>query len=143
MIEDLLILHEGLRLTPYHCTTGKLTIGIGRNLEDTGITEAEARHLLRNDLQRLRRALPAGFVGWERLGPVRRAVLTDMAYNVGVAGLLGFRKLRTALALRDWPEAARQMLDSRWATQVGERAHRLARMMETDRWPPELERSST
>ena len=95
-IEDQLILHEGLRLKPYRCTAGKLTIGVGRNLEDKGISHDEAMILLRNDIAEVTAQLEQ-FDWFRALGPVRRKVLIDMCFNLGMAGLLGFQKMIEAL----------------------------------------------
>ena len=129
-IEDQLILHEGLRLKPYRCTAGKLTIGVGRNLEDKGITHDEAMILLRNDIAEVTAQLER-FDWFRALGPVRRKVLVDMAFNLGMAGLLGFQKMIAALARGDYKAAADEMVDSAWYHQVGTRARRLVEMMRT------------
>ena len=129
-IEDQLILHEGLRLKPYRCTAGKLTIGVGRNLDNKGITYDEAMFLLRNDIEEVTRQLE--LFGWYvALGPVRRKVLIDMAFNLGMAGLMGFKQMIEALKQGDYERAADEMVNSRWYGQVGERGRRLERMMRT------------
>lgn len=126
--------HEGLRLEPYRCTAGKLTIGYGRNLDDVGITKQEAEYMLNNDVisvaGRLEEALPY----WDTLSPVRKAVLVDMGFNLGVPGLLKFKKTLEAVENREWEKAGEEMLNSRWATQVGTRAKRLKYMMVTGEW---------
>lgn len=131
-------LHEGERLRPYRCTAGKLTIGVGRNLEDRGITAQESAYLLANDIAReereLLRALP--WVG--QLDEVRQRVLLDMSFNLGLVGLLGFKNTLATIQAGDYQRAAAMMLDSRWAKQVGQRAERLSRMMATGKTPREL-----
>ncbi|MGB4716452.1 MAG: glycoside hydrolase family protein [Bacillota bacterium] len=129
-IEDQLILHEGLRLKPYRCTAGKLTIGVGRNLEDKGITHDEAMILLCNDIKEITGQLER-HSWYVALGPVRRKVLIDMAFNLGMAGLMGFQKMIEALKRADYERAADEMIYSRWYRQVGERGRRLERMMRT------------
>ena len=114
---DQIILHEGLELTPYKCTAGYLTIGVGRNLDDRGITEDEARFLCKNDIKIVERELGGKFPFITGLGDARIRVLLDMAFNLGVE--------------RDFEEAAKDMLDSSWASQVGQRAQRLATAMRT------------
>ncbi|MFW6271317.1 MAG: glycoside hydrolase family protein [Bacillota bacterium] len=131
-IHKQLILHEGIRLKPYNCTGGKMTIGVGRNLEDKGINREEALHLLANDIKDVKEELDE-FYWFEELSEIRQRVIIDMAINLGVSGLLKFKKMITALKGGDYKRAAIEMLDSRWAKQVGGRADRLARMMETDR----------
>lgn len=131
-------LHEGERLKPYRCTAGRLTIGVGRNLDDRGITADESAMLLANDITReeteLLRALP-----WvAKLDEVRQRVLLDMAFNLGLAGLLAFKRTLATIQAGDYRQAATMMLDSRWAKQVGQRAERLSRMMATGMDPREL-----
>ena len=131
-------LHEGERLKPYRCTAGKLTIGVGRNLDDRGITSEESAMLLDNDIRLLEvelfRALP-----WaSALDDVRQRVLLDMAFNLGLPGLLQFKRTLEAIRTGQYQQAATMMLDSLWARQVGQRAERLARMMATGATPREL-----
>lgn len=123
--------HEGLRLTPYHDTVGKITIGYGRNLADVGISRAEAVTLLDHDLERAevdcRKALP-----WiDAISGPRQAVLIEMCFNIGLTRLLAFTN--TLKCVRDgrYDEAATAMLSSKWAQQVGERAKTLASQMRT------------
>lgn len=124
-----LLVDEGLRLKPYRCTAGKLTIGVGRNLDDRGITEAEAMAMLENDIKRcwteVVTALP-----WVTMAPepVQEA-LVNMCFNLGLGGLMGFRRALGLLEEGRYREAAGEMLRSRWAEQVGARAERLAEMM--------------
>ena len=133
-LEDQLIDHEGLELKPYRCTAEKLTIGVGRNIEDRGITEDEARYLLKNDIKIVedelleRKPLVAG------LDSVRQRVLVDMGFNVGLPILMKFQNMWAAIEEEDWDEASAQMMDSRWAKQVGRRAERLSQAMKTGEW---------
>lgn len=122
--------HEGLRLKPYRDTVGKLTIGIGRNLDDVGISPEEAELMLDNDIDKVLRQL-SDVDEYNTLGPARQTVLANMCFNLGFRGLLGFRRMWAAIARGDYSEAARQMLDSRWAHQVGYRAQELAKIMRT------------
>lgn len=124
-----LIRDEGLRLTVYKCPAGKWTIGVGRNLEDRGISEEEARLLLMNDIaffrHGLRRALP-----WLEAAPQpMQDVLANMAFNMGLAGLLAFRRTLAHIQAGRYDQAADEMLRSRWAQQVGGRAERLAAVL--------------
>jgi lysozyme len=124
---------EGLRLKPYVDTVGKITIGYGTNISD-GIDKGEAEYLLSNRLNEkkleLLRALP-----WVAdLDEARRGVLFNMAYNLGVPGLLGFKRTLTLIKETMYAEAAAAMLQSKWAAQVGERAKRLSKQMETGQW---------
>ena len=132
---DLLVQHEGLRLKPYRCTAGKLTIGVGRNLEDVGISEEEAMTLLANDISRVIEDLVMSIPAFTQLNEIRRRVLIDMGFNLGIAGLMKFRLMLAAIEEGNYRKAADEMLDSRWARQVGQRATRLANMMATGEKP--------
>lgn len=135
VLEDMLLRHEGLRLKPYRDTVGKLTIGVGRNLDDVGITRDEALALLRNDVARAQAALDAALPWRADLDPVRGRVLVDMAFNLGVPGLLAFSGTLGAIRDGAYAQAADRMLQSRWAAQVHGRAAELAQMMRTGRAP--------
>ena len=134
-------LHEGVRLKAYKCTADKTTIGVGRNLDDLGITEEEADYLLANDISRVKVALSREIPWLADLNDVRQRVLLDMAFNLGISGLMQFKKTLRAVELGEYERASRMMLDSKWATQVGKRADRLSVMMNIgkdpkDLWPP-------
>ena len=126
-----LIQHEGLRLKPYHCSAKKLTIGVGRNLDDVGITEEEAMVLLGNDISRVITELDQNIPAFSSLNEIRKRVLVDMGFNLGISRLMKFRRMLAALETGNWSQAAVEMMDSRWARQVGSRAERLKLMMET------------
>lgn len=128
---DQLILHEGLRLKLYFDPLGVPTLGVGRNLRDTGITHEEAMYLLKNDVARVLTALENGMPFFPRLSELRQRVLIDMAINLGPAGVLSFYRMVDALGDGDYQQAAREMLASKWAHQVKGRAVRLASWMET------------
>lgn len=125
--------HEGLELKPYKCTSNKLTIGIGRNLEDVGISEIEAEYLLMNDLDTYMTAAKT-YDWYNGLNDARKAVVVSMLFNMGQTNFNKFLKMKQALSVGDYPEAAKQMLDSRWAKQVKGRAVELSKQMETGRW---------
>lgn len=128
-MRDELLLDEGLKLKPYRCTAGKLTIGVGRNLDDVGITRTEALQMLENDIQRTAIELDAKLPWWRSLDEVRQRVILNMAFNLGVPGLLGFKNTLATVQAGKYEDAAKGMLASRWAGQVGDRAQRLAQMM--------------
>ena len=128
-LRETLVRHEGLRLKPYRDTRNKLTIGVGRNLEDVGITREEALLLLDNDIARVRREVERAFSWFSGLDPVRKDVVLNMVFNLGLSRFRRFRKTVAALRARDWEAAAEAMLDSLWARQVGRRARELAEMM--------------
>lgn len=121
---------EALRLKPYRCSAGKLTIGVGRNLEDVGISEQEALVLLDNDITRLLVDTNLRPI-LDLLDDVRQEVILNMAFNIGVNGLLKFKNMLVALALKDYGRAADEMINSRWFNQVGSRAVRLVSAMRT------------
>lgn len=131
-------LHEGERLRPYRCTAGKLTIGVGRNLEDRGITTEESAMLLSNDISREERELLAALPWVAKLSEVRQRVLLDMSFNLGLQGLLAFKRTLAAIQAGQYQQAAGMMLESLWARQVGQRAQRLSQMMATGQVPKEL-----
>lgn len=123
--------HEGERLKPYRCTAGKLTIGVGRNLDDRGITAQESAYLLSNDIDKVWTELQARLPWVTGLSDVRQRVLLDMAFNLGTDGLLKFRNTLATIEAGNYQKGAEMMLDSLWAKQVGMRAQRLAKMMQT------------
>ena len=148
-IEEL-IKHEGLKLQVYQDTLGIDTIGIGRNLEDRGITkqeldeldipnidhvyeygitEADAVYLATNDVQIVEEELIRAHPCVDRLDSVRQLIVMDMAFNMGVPRLCKFKKMWNAIHDEDFPTAAKEMLDSRWANQVKGRATKLANAM--------------
>lgn len=131
-LKDQLILHEGLKLKPYKCTAGKITIGVGRNIEDIGITEDEARSLLDNDILRVAQELDNALPWWRDLSDVRQRVLLDMAFNIGTPTLMKFKKTLDLIEAKEFEKASVEMLDSRWAEQVGQRARTLSQAMATD-----------
>ena len=145
-----LVAHEGMRLDVYKDTLGINTIGIGRNLDDRGITkdeldwmdypsieyvysdgitEADAIYLAQNDVQIVEEELVRAHPCVEELDAVRQLVLVDMAFNLGVPRLCKFKKMWAAIEAEDFPTAAKEMLDSRWANQVKSRSTNLAHAM--------------
>ena len=128
---SILTRHEGLRLRPYKDSEGILTIGVGRNLEDVGISESEAQHMLNNDIQDAYMGAMMNFPTFRTINGPRKRVIVNMVFNLGITRLLRFRKMRAALAGYDYEEAAKEMLDSKWAEQVGQRAIELAEVMRT------------
>lgn len=125
-----LILHEGLRLFPYRDAVGKLTIGVGRNLTDRGLSKDEAYYLLQNDVADCV-ADCRSFPWFDGLNDVRQRVIVDLRFNLGPKGLRTFKNTLALIARGEYAKAAANMLKSKWALQVGQRAMRLAKMMET------------
>ena len=131
-LRELLIRHEGVRLNPYRCSAGKLSIGIGRNLDDLGITRREADMMLNNDIMRVYSELDKNYLWFRRLSYTRQMALISMNFNLGLTRFKGFTKMTSALALSQWDRAASECLASEWATQVGSRAIEIADMIRTD-----------
>lgn len=124
-----LVRHEGLRLKAYRDTAGKVTIGVGRNLDDRGISQDEARMLLDNDISYLVPLVRRHLSWFDALTDARQRVLVDMAFNLGPYGLFAFKKMLAAAEAGDYSTAADEMLASTWAQQVQTRANDLAQMM--------------
>ena len=129
-IKAQLVRHEGLRLKPYRCTAGKLTIGIGRNLDDRGISRKEAYAMLERDIQDCEQWLIDKIPEiYNNLDEVRQSVLLNMCFNLGIKGLLEFKNTLAFVKAGDWERAANNMLVSKWAKQVGRRAIELSELM--------------
>ena len=124
-----------MRLTGFLCldsdTVGKLTIGVGRNLDDVGISESEAETMLRSDIARSESDLDRTQPFWRTLNDARQEALANMCFNMGITRLLKFRRMWGALMANDFNTAADEALDSRWARQVGARADELAEQIRT------------
>lgn len=129
-LKEDLIADEGLRLTPYQCPAGKTTIGVGRNLDDVGITEAEAMALLDNDIVRVKAQLTKA-LPWLQGDNVQRA-LGNMTFQMGLGGVLKFKKMLAALQVKDYTAARREALDSAWARQTPQRAKRVTDLIKDD-----------
>lgn len=133
-LEQTLLLDEGKRRMPYECSEGKLTIGVGRNLEDRGLSDDEIDYLLKNDIRTVTMELLSDReVGpiYQRLDETRQIAIKNMAFNLGLPRLKGFRRMWAALASGDYSEAAVEAKDSRWYHQVGDRGDRIASVIET------------
>ena len=129
-LADQLTRHEGLRLKPYRCPAGKLTIGIGRNLDDCGISEHEAKVLLFNDIRQSEVEAREIIKNFENLSDVRQGVIVNMIFNMGAPTFRKFKNLIAAIETDNYKKAGKEMLDSRWARQVGNRAIELSKQME-------------
>jgi lysozyme len=144
-----LVRDEGERLKVYLCTANRRTIGVGRNLDDvgisaaetealgitvvscvrTGITRQQSRALLDNDICRCEADLDRRLAWWRTLDAVRQRVLLNMCFNLGIKSLLGFVNTLAMMKAGQYQDASVNMLKSKWATQVGKRANRLSDMM--------------
>lgn len=134
MAENMATENEALTLKPYHDTVNKLTIGYGRNIEDRGITYAEAELMLANDLIEAHDELHTQFSFYKELSDARKAVMMDLYHNMGLTRLLGFKKMLRALQLKQFDDAAKELKDSRYFNQVGRRAQRNYCMLRFNRW---------
>lgn len=128
-LEDQLKIDEGFRSRPYRCTAGKLTIGYGRNIEDVGITENEALFMLREDIKKTKKELYDKLPFFESLSDSRQEALINMAFNLGVNGLLKFKKTLDYISKGQFVEASKEVLNSKWANQVGKRAERISKQI--------------
>lgn len=127
-LKDQLLVHEGLRLKPYVDTVGKVSIGVGHNLTDRGLSRPMVMALLDADLDDTIDGVYEALPWSAELPPVALRVLCDVAFNVGVEGLLKFKKLIAALQVRDYQKAADEVVNSALAPA---RAQRLAQLMRT------------
>lgn len=123
--------HENIRLKPYVDTAGKVTLGIGRNLTDVGITAAEARVLCLNDVIGAENDLDYHIAWWRNMDDVRQQILCEMCFNMGLPRLAKFQKMLGYLQVGNTSGAAEEMLNSQWATEVKDRAKVLATAMKT------------
>lgn len=132
---------EGLRLEPYKDSRGFNTVGIGHNLdanplpnETYPLTLDRAKEILDQDVCRIKSGLITALPWFPFVPGVYRGVLINMAFNLGVHGLLEFHHMLAAVRVAGWEEAAKQMQASSWYTQVGDRAKRLVKQMQTGEW---------
>jgi lysozyme len=126
-----LIFEEGLKFKPYRCTANKLTIGVGRNLEDKGISNDTAMRMLQEDIDECVGDLKT-FPWFDELSENRRAALVQMRFVLGAVGLRTFKNTLNHIASGDFPRAAKGLLESKWHSQAGNRVDRLAAMLERD-----------
>lgn len=129
-----LVRHEGKvikreRHRLYRDSVGKLTVGYGRNIDDRGISEVEAKYLLHNDVQDTINDLRREFWWFDELDDVRQEVVINMAFNMGIVTFSEFRNTIAYIGEGKFEQASRNMLASKWARQVGYRAQELAREM--------------
>ena len=123
--------HEGVKNTLYKCTSDKWTIGVGRNLEDVGLSEEEIDMLLLNDIKRTKELMD-DYIPWHNdLDEVRQEALINFVFNVGIGTAMKFKKAMAALEAYDYDTAAIEMMDSNWAKQVGNRAIEVTEMIRT------------
>lgn len=121
--------HEGVKRFPYVDSVGKMTVGVGRNLSDRGISMATMEQMLTEDIELATSELDKIYPDWCELSENRQLVLANMTFNLGAPRYLTFEKFWAALRQAQYELAASEMMDSRWARQVGERAVELSELM--------------
>ena len=125
ILSEQLIRYEGMKLTPYLCSAGYLKIGVGRNLMNVGITKQEAVYLLHNDIDYLHQQLEKHLPWMSELPEHQKMVLINMAFNLGIEGLLEFKEMLVGFKTSDLDNVEDEILDSIWAEEVGSRANEL------------------
>jgi len=126
--------HEGVKTHAYKDHLGYITVGVGRCLEDgigVGLSEDEIDYLLLNDIKRCSLELNTEFDWFSGLDAVRKDAMINLCFNVGLPRLKGFVKALAAMEVQDYGTAADEFFDSRWATQVGNRAVEVCAMIRT------------
>lgn len=121
--------HKGFKSKPHRCTTGKLTIGYGRDLDDLGITRSEASLLLAGDIVEAEQDARAIFLDFHNFAGNRQAALIDMIFNLGRTRFVKFKRMVKAINRNDWELAAVEALGIKWAGQVGDHAGEIAEML--------------
>lgn len=125
-----LMKHEGFEPRPYRCTAGKLTIGFGINLETEAISYEVALLWLENKVEECDKLLSKELSFYMELTDNRKSVLINMCFNLGFKGFMKFKRMISALEIEDYKTASKEMVQSRWASQVGNRAIELQKLME-------------
>lgn len=141
--KHMLLVHEGYSKYPYTDTQGHITIGIGYNLTDRGIDDTWINKQCEEDMNWCFMKLFMNFDWYSELNDVRQMALVNMCYNLGWRKFLTFKKMIAALSKEDFNTAAFELLDSKWAKQVGKRADDIAHMIKTGDLPPTLRTPST
>jgi|TARA_R110002020_G_scaffold170460_1_gene360117 lysozyme len=129
-----LIHHEGLKLEPYTCPEGFLSIGVGRNIQSRGISKNEALYLLKNDIDISMKELDDSFPWFSNLSEARQIALIDLHYNIGLTKLKKFKKTLALIGQAvngeaSWSDVSAELLRSKWSSQVGERSYTIARLL--------------
>jgi lysozyme len=126
--------HEGVETHAYRCSENKITIGVGRNVDKDGglgLSDDEVDYLLGNDIKRVFSELDSEYIWFAGLDKVRQDAMIDISFNLGQTRLRAFKNALAGMASGDWNEAADQFMDSRWSSQVGNRAKELTEMIRT------------
>ena len=124
-----LIADEGLKLSLYKCTSGKNTIGVGRNLDDRGISEETAMQMLDEDIDLVMHEVSQSINFFHDLPDIVQQALCNLVFNMGISRFLAFKKTLVHLRNQEWDKAADELLDSKYATQLPNRSKRVADMI--------------
>jgi lysozyme len=138
LTRTLIEFNEGRRNKLYQCTAGFWTVGVGRNLEANPLSDAAIDFLLDEDIAAVEAQLDKHLSWWREHDEVRRAVLIDLAFNMGINGLLGFKNTLAAFRAKNYEAAASGLEKSKWFSQVGNRGPRIVNMVRTGQWPKEI-----
>ena len=133
-LRDQLIRDEGLRLEPYRDSEGLLTIGVGHCLDRKGISRKVADLMLDEDISDAQVTVRTKWPWVGQLSEARQAAFTNLVFNLGGGGLSTFKKFLAAAQAGDWVTASRELLNSKYAKQVGGRAQRVAQQLLGDTW---------
>jgi len=136
-LEKLLIKHEGYQKKAYEDSVGAVSIGVGRNLDELGLSDEEIMYLLNNDTIRCDKELINCFTWYSQLSRVRQEVMLMLCFNLGLTRLRKFVKALSCMERGEFSLAADHFLDSKWAKQVGNRAVELTEMLITNKYPTE------
>ena len=128
---EMLKRHEGVRSHVYLCSAGYETIGVGRNIAESGLglSDDEVEYLLNNDIERVRQELTDSYFWFPALNEARQDAMIDICFNLGLTRLRGFVNAIEAMSREQFDVAADEFMDSRWATQVGNRANEITEMI--------------
>ena len=132
-LREMLRRHEGVRNFVYMCSEGYETIGVGRNIAESGLglSDDEVDYLLDNDIKRVKDELTDEYYWFGGLNDARQEAMIDISFNLGQTRLRGFKKALDAMASEDFDIAADEFMDSRWSEQVGNRAIEVTEMIRT------------
>lgn len=128
--------HEGVRSKVYMCSANFETIAVGRNISESGLglSTDEIDYLLNNDINRVREELTDEYFWFPALNDARQAAMIDISFNLGATKLRLFVLALEAMANEKFDLAADEFMNSKWATQVGNRAVEVTDMIRTGQW---------
>lgn len=129
LLRDQLINEEGIRFTPYTDTRGKVTIGVGHNLTDNGISQSVMYAILQEDINEVISDLDMNIPFWKNMDEVRQRALADVCFNIGIVQFLNFHKMISALVSQNYAIAAYELKTSAWYGEVGARGPKLVNML--------------